>query len=112
DKDIAIDIAYTAPRDHAVGGTPCELDPGLDAVVGLRRAVAAAMPGRGQIQGAPYWSEAPFTANQLGIPTVYCAPGDITNCHTFEERVAIHEYLAAIEAYALFIADFCGVQAA
>jgi acetylornithine deacetylase len=112
DPQIKIDIAYTAARDHAVGGTPCELDPGLDAVASLRRAVETAMPGRGEIQGAPYWSEAPFTANQLGIPTVYCAPGDITNCHTFEERVSVEEYLAAIEAYALFIADFCGVGAA
>jgi acetylornithine deacetylase len=66
------------------------------------------MPGRGGIEGAPFWSEGSFTVHQLGIPTVYCAPGDISNCHTFQERVPVAEYLAGVEAFALFMARFCG----
>ena len=75
----------------------------------LTAALAAAMPGRGQIEGAPYWSESQFLINQIGCPAVYCAPGDITNCHTTEERVNIDEYMAGIVAFAVFMADYCGV---
>ena len=61
---------------------------------------------RGLIEGAPYWSEAPFLINRLGVPTVYWAPGDIRNCHTLEERVLVKEYLDGIVAFAAFIAAF------
>lgn len=75
----------------------------------LSKAVADAMQGRGVIEGAPFWSESPFFVNQLGTPAVYCAPGDIRNCHTYEERVDVEEYLAGIVAFASFIAEYCGV---
>ncbi|MNU03622.1 hypothetical protein D3C72_2477150 [compost metagenome] len=68
------------------------------------------MDGRGGIEGAPFWSESPFFVNGLGIPAVYCAPGDIRNCHTFEERVSVEEYLAGVVAFAGFIARFCGME--
>ena len=48
---------------------------------------------------------------ELGCPAVYCAPGDIRNCHTLEERVAVDEYLAGIAAFASFIAEYCGLAA-
>ena len=42
--------------------------------------------------------------HQLGVPTVYCAPGDIRNCHTLEERVELQEYFDGIVACAAFLA--------
>ena len=67
---------------------------------------------RGGIEAAPYWSEGPFLTNELQIPTVYCAPGDIRNCHTFDEHVDIDQYLSAVTIYANFIAEFCGLRPA
>lgn len=110
DPAIQVELSYPAGRDHALGGTAAEVDPGHPAVRLLAGAVAHAMPGRGAIEGAPFWSESPFFVNRLGVPAVYCAPGDISNCHTFEERVAIDEYLAGIVAFASFIARYCGVE--
>ena len=40
----------------------------------------------------------------LGVPTVYCAPGDISNCHTLEERVDLQEYYDGVVAFAAFLA--------
>ncbi len=106
DPRIAIAFDYPAGRDHAFGGTPTETAPDLTPVRHLVDAVKAVRPERGQILGAPYWSEAPFLATRLGIPTVYCAPGDIRNCHTTEEHVEIEEYLDGIIAFAAFLAGF------
>jgi len=103
---ISISFAYPAGRDHRFGGTPMEAAPDLPAVGLLREAIHAIRPDRGQIEGAPYWSEAPFLTNRLGIPTVYCAPGDIRNCHTLEEHVVIDDYLDGILAFAVFLAGF------
>lgn len=110
DPAITIEIAYPAGRDHALGGSATETDPAHPAVQLLSDTVAEAMAGRGGIEGAPFWSESPFFANRLGVPTVYCAPGDIRNCHTFEERVSVEEYLAGVVAFASFIARYCGVE--
>ncbi|MFJ7356928.1 M20 family metallopeptidase [Phyllobacterium sp. NPDC097923] len=109
DPDIRIDISYPAGRDHPLGGTAAEIDRHAPEVAMLSKAVADAMHGRGVIEGAPFWSESPFFVNQLGTPAVYCAPGDIRNCHTYEERVDVEEYLAGIVAFASFIAEYCGV---
>jgi Acetylornithine deacetylase/Succinyl-diaminopimelate desuccinylase and related deacylases len=110
DPDITIDIAYPAGRDHALGGTAAEIDLTHPALAMLQESIGKAMDGRGGIEGAPFWSESPFFVNGLGIPAVYCAPGDIRNCHTFEERVSVEEYLAGVVAFASFIARFCGVE--
>lgn len=110
DPEIAVEIAYPAGRDHALGGTAAEIDLADPALALLQHSVAEAMAGRGTIEGAPFWSESPFFVNGLGIPAVYCAPGDIRNCHTFEERVCVEEYLAGVVAFASFIARFCGVE--
>ncbi|MCR6497927.1 M20/M25/M40 family metallo-hydrolase [Shinella sp. CPCC 101442] len=109
DPEIRVEIAYPAGRDHALGGTAAEIAADSPEVALLSEAVAAAMPGRGIVEGAPFWSESPFFVNRLGVPTVYCAPGDIRNCHTFEEHVDIEEYLAGIVAFASFMARYCGV---
>ena len=51
-------------------------------------------------KGAPFWSESSFFVNRLGMPAVYCAPGDIRNCHTHEEHVEIEEYFAGVVGFA------------
>ncbi|WP_313529413.1 M20 family metallopeptidase [Shinella sp.] len=109
DPEIRVEIAYPAGRDHALGGTAAEIAADSSEVALLSEAVAAAMPGRGLVEGAPFWSESPFFVNRLGVPAVYCAPGDIRNCHTFEEHVDVEEYLAGIVAFASFMARYCGV---
>ena len=110
DPEIQVEIAYPAGRDHALGGTATEIDLTHPALALLQESVGQAMDGRGGIEGAPFWSESPFFVNGLGIPAVYCAPGDIRNCHTFEERVSVEEYLAGVVAFAGFIARFCGME--
>lgn len=110
DPEIKIEISYPAGRDHAVGGSAAEIDPALAEVSLLTQSVAEAMAGRGEIKGAPFWSESPFFVNRLGVPAVYCAPGDIRNCHTFEEHVDVEEYLAGIVAFATFMARYCGIE--
>lgn len=111
DPDILVSIDFPAGRDHPLGGSPTETDADLPAIAALRRRLDEALPGRGSIDGAPYWSEAPFLVDRLGVPTVYCAPGNIRNCHTLEEHVSVEEYLAGIVAFAAFITDFCGTVA-
>jgi|TARA_A100001391_G_scaffold87150_1_gene57573 acetylornithine deacetylase len=110
DPNINIEISYPAGRDHALGGEASEIDRGHPALAQLQSAIGSAMAGRGALEGAPFWSEKSFFTNRLGIPAVYCAPGDIRNCHTFEERVSVEEYLAGVVAFAGFIASYCGVE--
>src|SRR5262249_30392683 len=105
--EIGVTFAYPAGRDHALGGTPSEIDPDNEAVRLLRRTITGIRPERGRIKGAPFWSEASFLTAR-GIPTVYFAPGDISICHTSEEHVAIDEYLSGIAALAEFMAGYCG----
>ncbi|MDW6026325.1 M20/M25/M40 family metallo-hydrolase [Mesorhizobium sp. BAC0120] len=110
DPEISVEISYPAGRDHALGGTAAEIDAQSSEVSMLSAAMAEAMAGRGSIEGAPFWSEVPFLVNRLGIPAVYCAPGDIRNCHTYDEHVDIEEYFAGIVGFASFIAGYCGVS--
>lgn len=105
-----IEIAYPAGRDHALGGSPVEVNPNHPAARILAECVKQVSTRGGDIGGAPYWSESPFLVNALDCPTVYCAPGDISVAHTFEERINVAEYLAAIRAFALFLVRFCGSQ--
>ena len=105
---VSVSFAYPAGRDQRFGGTPTEVSPDLAIIRLLAQAVQAVRPDRGLIEGAPYWSEAPFLVNRLGVPTVYWAPGDIRNCHTLEEHVLVKDYLDGIIAFAAFIAAFDG----
>jgi acetylornithine deacetylase len=102
--DIRLAFDYPAGRDHPVGGTPTETPEATPFVRLLVAAVRSVRPDRGAIEGAPYWSEAPFLATELGVPTVYWAPGDIRNCHTLEERVELEEYFDGVVALAAFLA--------
>lgn len=111
DPKIRVEFAYPAGRDHPLGGTAAEIDRDAAEVRMLSARMESAMTGRGAIEGAPFWSETPFFVNRLGIPAVYCAPGDIRNCHTHDEHVDVEEYLAGIVGFAAFMADYCGTVA-
>ncbi|MCH9853572.1 MAG: M20/M25/M40 family metallo-hydrolase [Alphaproteobacteria bacterium] len=100
-------IAFTAGRDHADGGLPSVTDPDIAEVQLLIDTVKNHWQKTGAVCAAPFWSEKSFLKHGLGCNAVYCAPGDITNCHTLEERVDIKQYLAAIKAFADFIAKYC-----
>jgi acetylornithine deacetylase/succinyl-diaminopimelate desuccinylase-like protein len=108
DPEIGVEISYPAGRDHPLGGSAAEIDAERHEVQMLSAAMAEAMEGRGLLEGAPFWSESSFFVNRLGIPAVYCAPGDIRNCHTFEEHVEIDEYLAGVVGFADFMTRYCG----
>ncbi len=107
---ITVEIDYPAGRDHPLGGSPVEIDPRHPAALTLSDCIADISGDKGTIGGAPYWSEMPFLVSQIGCPAVYCAPGDISVAHTFEERINCKEYLASIRAFALFMVRFCGAS--
>ncbi len=109
DPSIEISFDYPAGRDHPKGGSPVEIDRNHPAAAMLQSSLKDTGATGGDIGGAPYWSESPFWVDQLGCPTVYCAPGNIAVAHTFEERISIDAYLDAVRAYALFMTRFCGV---
>ena len=103
DSRIELQFFYPASRDHPIGGQPFEsrLD---EARLGrLVSAVRAIRPERGNIEAAPYWSEAPILS-AIGVPGVYFAPGDIRICHTTEENVSLEDYYDSIVALAAFLA--------
>lgn len=108
DPEIKVAFSYPAGRDHALGGTAAEIDVARPEVSMLAQAMGASLAGRGAIKGAPFWSESPFFVNGLDIPAVYCAPGDIRNCHTTSEHVEIEEFLAGVVGFAAFMARYCG----
>ncbi len=110
--EISVRIDWPAGRDHSRGGSAAETAADHPAVRRLSEYMAAAKPGAGQIAGAHFWSEMPFLTDQIGCPAVYCAPGDISICHTFEERVPLSDYYDGIVALAAFIVDFCGITEA
>ena len=103
---VQVNIEYPAGRDHPKGGSPVENIPDTNAIRLLQDSVRKERPQAGSIGGAPYWSEMPFLTDQIGCPTVYCAPGDIAVAHTYEERLEVEEYLAAVRAFALFITGY------
>ena len=105
---ISVQIEYPAGRDQKYGGSPAEIDPDLRSVSLLGQSLDAARPGAGMVKGAPYWSESTFLINEIDCPAVYCGPGDITNCHTLNERVSVSDYLACIIGFARFAASYCG----
>ena len=109
-EGIEIDIHYPAGRDHSRGGMPAEIPADLSEVGMLSKAISDVDPDRGHIGGAPFWSESSFLTNRLGVPTVYCAPGDIACCHTSREHLDLEEYFAAIRTYARFMVAYCGIS--
>ncbi len=107
--DIGIEIVFPAGRDHPRGGSPAGIAVDHDLVRTLSTCIASVRPDRGGIEGAPFWSEMPFLTQTIGIPAVYCAPGDISICHTNFERVPLKDYHDGILAFAAFIATTCGI---
>lgn len=105
---IGVEIAFPAGRDHPRGGSASGISADHALVTSLSACIKAVRPDRGETEGAPYWSEMPFLIERLGIPTVYCAPGDISICHTNFERVPLADYHDGILAFAAFIATTCG----
>jgi acetylornithine deacetylase len=103
------EIRYTAGRDNPWGGTPAEFPVDLDGVRVLEDAIRSVTGATPIVAGAGYWSELGVLRDRVGIPGVYCSPGDIRNCHTLEERVPIDELVAGVGVYSLFIAEFAGV---
>jgi acetylornithine deacetylase len=106
---IAVTVAFPAGRDHEVGGLPSETPSDGAAVQRLQAALRQVRPGAGALEGAPFWAEMSFL-ERVGIPCVYCAPGDISNAHTHEERVPVDEVVDGVRALALFTAHQCGVE--
>lgn len=107
--DIDVDITFPAGRDHPRGGSPAGIALDHPLASGLSACITALRPDRGAIEGAPFWSEMPFLTEVLDIPAVYCAPGDISICHTNYERVPLADYHDGILAFAAFIATTCGI---
>jgi acetylornithine deacetylase/succinyl-diaminopimelate desuccinylase-like protein len=106
---IGVEIAFTAGRDHPRGGSAAGIAVDHPLVLRLSQCISAVRPDRGGIEGAPFWSEMPFLTETLGVPAVYCAPGDISICHTNFERVPLEDYHDGILAFAAFIATTCGI---
>ncbi len=109
-EGISVQVDYPAGRDHPKGGSASEIPQDTEQVVLLQDCIRRASSKKGEIKGAPFWSEKSFLVNDFGCPAVYCAPGDISVAHTFEERICKDEYLASIRSFALFIAQYCGVK--
>lgn len=105
---IGVEITFPAGRDHPRGGSPAGIELDHPLVTTLSGCVSAVRPDRGGIEGAPFWSEMPFLTERLGVPAVYCAPGDISICHTNFERVPLQDYHDGILAFAAFIGTTCG----
>ena len=102
-------VEFSAPRDHRFGGTPDEIAADHPGVAALARSIESVTGEPARIEGAPYWSEKPFLRD-LEIPGVYFAPGDISNCHTPFERLAVDELVTATRTLAHFIAQWCGAH--
>ena len=105
-EGIDCEVEFNAARDHPVGGTPDEVGAGHPGVRVLAGSIEAVTGTPARIDGAPFWSEKSFLRD-LGIPSVYFAPGDISNCHTPFERLSIDELVTATRTLAHFIAEWC-----
>ncbi len=108
ESGVTHEVRFTAPRDHAVGGTPDEVPPAHPGVTALARSITATTGADARIEGAPYWSEKPLL-HVVGIPGVYFAAGDIACCHTAFERLPVDQLVAAARTLAHFVVSWCGV---
>mgnify|MGYP000182620501 FL=1 len=97
-----VKVTFSASRDHKFGGTPFECDVSKE-LEKLQAIVNSHHSRISMFEGAPYWSEAPLIAHALGIDCVYWAAGDISNCHTPEERINKNDYFAAIKSLAEYL---------
>ncbi len=107
-EGVDCEVEFNAARDHPVGGTPDEVSTEHSGVRVLAGSIEAVTGEPARIDGAPFWSEKSFLRD-LGIPSVYFAPGDISNCHTPFERLSIDELVTATRTLAHFIAEWCEI---
>lgn len=105
---VQAEVSFPAGRDHPVGGTPDEISAEHPGVLTLSEVIAATEGEQARIEGAPYWSEISFL-HELGIPSVYFGPGDITCCHTPYERIELTDLYQATLILVQFIARWCGL---
>ncbi len=108
-NDVECAVEFSAPRDHRFGGTPDEVASDHPGVAALAHSIESVTGEPARVEGAPYWSEKPFLRD-LGIPGVYFAAGDISDCHTPFERLAVDELVTATRTLAHFIAQWCGAH--
>ena len=111
DHAVEASVEFSAPRDHPVGGNPDEISTDHPAVQALGASISAVTGDSPRIEAAPFWSEKSFLSSR-GVPGVYFAPGDISNCHTPFEHVEIDELIAATRTLAHFVAYWCGLEPA
>ncbi|MCY3579326.1 MAG: M20 family metallopeptidase [bacterium] len=109
--EVTAEIAFSAPRDHPVGGTPDDLFPDHPGVTALGDSIQQITGRPARVEGAPYWSEKSLLRT-AGIPGVYFAAGDIAHCHTPFERLPIEDLVSATRVLAHFVANWCGVEEA
>jgi acetylornithine deacetylase len=103
-------VEYTTSRDDPIGGGPGEVAADDPSVAMLADSVEAVLGRPATLGGFPAWSEVPFLVNELGVPGVYFAPGDLSNCHTTEERLDVEELVTATRVMARFIVDYCNTD--
>jgi acetylornithine deacetylase/succinyl-diaminopimelate desuccinylase family protein len=75
----------------------------------LVKAVAAAASAVMQVTVEPTAFPAATDAPNLGIPSVICGPGSLTDAHTLHESVAIDDVVAATKIYLRTILHFQGL---
>lgn len=103
-QGAVVSVSFTAGRDDVTGGTPLENEVNAD-LEDLQRVLRQRRAGKANFVGAPYWSEAPIINRELQVPCIYWAAGDISNCHTFEERISVDDYIDAVVSLAEYMAE-------
>lgn len=103
---VETQVTYVEERDHALGGRPFEVSPEEPGVARLRTAIRSVRADGGRIRGATSWSELSFLT-ELGVPGAYFSAGEAAHRDSPEERVAVEDFLDAVRALALFIAEQC-----
>ena len=104
--EVELAFAYPAGRDHRLGGTPVETPAALPPVQLLQAAVRSVRPDRGEIDGAPYWSEAPFFVDPARRARGLLRARRHLELPHLEEHVELEEFYAGVVALAAFIAAF------
>jgi acetylornithine deacetylase len=106
---VTASTTYTSGRADPYGGQPAETDSSHEGVRLLSRLVEQLASRPDNLRGADYWSELQVLSASCGIPGVYFSAGDISNCHTLEERVSVDELVTAARVMTTFLIEYCGV---
>jgi len=87
---------------------PLEGATDMPLVSSLRRAIAEVRGEDPGVHGLLATTDAGVLWAELGIPTVVCGPGDLTQAHKPDEHVAIDELVEAAQVYAQVIEELQG----